>query len=229
MAIKESLKAAIYPLYEELANVDQDQSYTTFCVQWGEKYQPGGMLFVGRATYGWAVDDRDTERLFTDGCESQVFARPDQMKWVEKGNYWNRSAFWRVIKNVTQEVIGQQPDWYEHIAWDNLYKLSPDGSNPSDALCRKQENLCFEIFKQELSVLQPKVVILLTGKNWNYDFLCSANGDEEPVILEEKNWSKYKAVIYKIGGTVFIGTEHPQGKSEAEHVAVLTELVKKYI
>ena len=40
MVIKEFLKAAIYPLYEELAKIDQDQSYTTFCVQWGEKSNP---------------------------------------------------------------------------------------------------------------------------------------------------------------------------------------------
>ena len=33
MAIKESLKAAIYPLYEELAKIEQEKSYTTFCVQ----------------------------------------------------------------------------------------------------------------------------------------------------------------------------------------------------
>lgn len=37
MGIKESLKTAIYPLYEELEKIEQDQSYTTFCVQWGEK------------------------------------------------------------------------------------------------------------------------------------------------------------------------------------------------
>lgn len=227
MGLKESLKTAIFPLYEDLAKIEQEKSYTTFCVQWGEKYQPGGMLFVGRATYGWAVDDRDTERLFTDGCESQVFARPDQMKWVE--SYWKKSAFWRVIRNVTQGVIGPQPDWYEHIAWDNLYKLSPDGSNPSNALCGEQENLCFELFKQELAVLRPKVVILLTGKSWYYDFLCSVNNDTAPAVLGEKNWSRYRAVVYKIGDVVFIGTEHPQGKAEAEHAAALTELAKKYM
>lgn len=42
MGLKESLKTAIFPLYEDLAKIEQEKSYTTFCVQWGEKYQPGG-------------------------------------------------------------------------------------------------------------------------------------------------------------------------------------------
>ena len=105
----------------------------------------------------------------------------------------------------------------------------PDGSNPSNALCGEQENLCFELFEQELAVLRPKVVILLTGKSWYYDFLCSVNNDTAPAVLGEKNWSRYRAVVYKIGDVVFIGTEHPQGKTEAEHVAALTELAKKYM
>lgn len=152
-------------------------------------------------------------------------SRPDEVG----GELLEKSAFWRVIRNVTQGVIGSQPDWYEHIAWDNLYKLSPDGSNPSNALCGKQNKLCFEIFKQELAVLRPKVVILLTGKSWYYDFLCSVNNDTAPAVIEEKDWSRYRAVVYKIGDVVFIGTEHPQGKAEAEHVAALTELAKKYM
>lgn len=55
------------------------------------------------------------------------------------------------------------------------------------------------------------------------------NNDTAPAVLGEKNWSRYRAVVYKIGDVVFIGTEHPQGKTEAEHVAALTELAKKYM
>ena len=64
------------------------------------------MLFVGRATYGWAVDDRDTERLFTDVCESQVFARPDQMKWVEKRKLLEQI---RILAGCQESYTGS--DW----------------------------------------------------------------------------------------------------------------------
>lgn len=229
MSLKESLKQALYPLYEELAKVYPEQAYTTFCVQWGEKYDAGGMVFVGRATYGWAVDDRDTERLFREGCDSQIFARADQMRWVQDTNYCSRSAFWRVIHNVTDAVIGRKDDWYQYIAWDNLYKLSPDGSNPSASLCRAQESICFEIFRREMSVLRPKVAFLLTGKGWYYDFLCSLNDDTAPDPLDAICWDRYEAVAYRIGDTVYIGSEHPQGKPQKEHIAALAELAKRYV
>lgn len=41
MGLKESLKTAIFPLYENLAKIEQDRNYTTFCVQWGENTNPG--------------------------------------------------------------------------------------------------------------------------------------------------------------------------------------------
>lgn len=229
MCIKTKLKESLYPLYEKLAEIDKKIEYQTFCAQWGEKYKTGGLLFVGRAVNDWQTDCRDTELLFKeDGNEDQIFARPDQMKWVEDKNECSKSQFWRVIKCVSQGVLDKTTDWYDHIAWSDLYKLAPLKSNPSKSLCEKQEPLCYEIFKCELAVLRPKVVIMLCGVDWYDNFLCSVNGDNEPLTLEEREWDGYKIIVYKIGETVFIGTVHPQGKSEKSHIEILSTLIKKY-
>lgn len=47
MGLKESLKTAIFPLYENLAKIEQDRNYTTFCVQWGENTNPGVCCSLG--------------------------------------------------------------------------------------------------------------------------------------------------------------------------------------
>ena len=230
--MNKELKKVLKPLYEELAQVDPEQEYITFCAQWGKKYQKDGLLFVGRAVNGWITDCRDVELLFKEGDENQIFAREDQMRWIEDKNECSVSQFWRVVRAVSQDILGVGDDWYDHIAYSNLYKLAPDGANPSNSLCKKQENVCYRIFKAEIETLQPKVVVLLAGVGWYYDFLCSLNNNSAPVLLdsieipytEDKN---FKIETYRIGDVIYIGSLHPQGKPEQPHIEGIIETIKK--
>lgn len=119
------LKDKIFHLYEELAKIDEEKEYETFCAQWGEEYKKGGLMFVGRAVNDWVTQgDRDTVRMFQNGSENQSFARADQMVWVENTQYYRKSQFWRVVKAVTQRATPcVEVDWYKHIVWSNLYKF----------------------------------------------------------------------------------------------------------
>ena len=71
MGLKESLKTAIFPLYEDLAKIEQEKSYTTFCVQWGEKYQPGG----GCCSLGEQLTDGPWMTGIPNGCSRMVANR----------------------------------------------------------------------------------------------------------------------------------------------------------
>lgn len=222
------LRNALYPLYERLQQIDAEQPYSTFCMQWGSSYRKGGVLFVGRAVNGWITDDRDTATLFKPGDQSQIFARDDQMRWVERENICARSAFWRVIRGLSRHLTGDSADWYEWIAYSNLYKLAPSsGGNPSNSLCSRQYELCAEILRREIEVLAPSAVVLLCGIGWYYDFLCDLNGEADPENIGRKTWSGGAIDVYRIGNTVYIGGDHPQGKDEKAYIAELTAFFPK--
>lgn len=233
--MSERLKELLYPLYEKLALIDPHLEYETFCAQWGEVYQEGGIMFVGRAVNDWkAQGDRDTEGLFTLGSSNQIFMCDDQVKWVETERYDKKSAFWRVVKSVSQQISNDKDGWYKHIVWSNLYKLSPTGGgNPGNPLREAQYKTCLDILKVELEVFKPKFVVLLNGSEWYNDFLWCLNEDKELDILESKFWegrenTKYKIDICKIGDIYFIGSVHPQGKKVEEHADVIVEMIKKF-
>lgn len=236
--LKEKLENGLKPLYEELlsgSDVKFDkENETSFVLQWGDKFpveKNEGILFVGKAVNGWAKkEDQSFEKLF---------ARGDQMKWVD--DLWNRkeeyatgkSAFWRVIKGISSKYNETNP-WYSHVAWSNLYKISPNksqgGGNPDKNAKDKQLNLCRKIFKTEIEILSPKYVILLTsGWESKTGFLYYLNGNQHTKHIEEKTWGKdYKIKVYDINNTIFITTVHPQGKNEKEHIKKIVELLRKY-
>ena len=224
-----NLKERIFSWYEELAKIDRESEYETFCAQWGEEYKQGGVMFVGRAVNDWVTQgDRNTSGMFQDGSTNQAFARADQMKWVEDKQYYKVSAFWRVVKAIIQNTICAGNDWYKHAVWSNLYKLSPTGGgNPSNSLCKKQLEICIDIFKKEIETFDPKFIVCLSGIGWYYDFLCGLNNDTEPVVVHEETWGDYKATIYRIGNRYYIGSEHPQGKNERAHINTITKLLKE--
>lgn len=230
--MKNELEKVLKPLYEELSQIDPAKEYCTFCAQWGKMYQKGAFLFVGRAVNDWITTCRDVELLFKEGDENQIFARENQMRWVEDDKYCSKSAFWRVVRAVSQRILGIGDGWYDRVAYSNLYKLAPSCSNPSDSLCQKQENLCFRIFRAEIEILQPKVVVMLAGTAWYNDFLYSLNNNVAPVLLDRveipyTDNESFKIETYKIGDVIYIGSLHPQCKPEQPHIEGIVAAIKK--
>ena len=229
-----NLKERIFSLYEELAKIDPESEYETFCAQWGEEYKQGGVMFVGRAVNDWVTQgDRNTSGMFQDGSTNQAFARADQMKWVEnlsgntKGYNTRKSAFWRVIKKITKELYPES--WYSHVAWSNVCKVAPwKGGNPNDSLYYAQLSDCKKIFAKEIELLSPKVVVLFTGEGWAIDLLRYMNGEVGTKSIYKQKWANYECKVYQINGVIYIRTEHPQGKSEDAHVQCIVDIVKRY-
>ena len=172
-SMEQSLYKALKPLYKELLEqLSKEDRETTspFCVKWGKNFPTAsfsGLLFIGRATNGWGTDSTESVDVLFDGDDnSRGFADPNQMSWLEShpSYNWQRSAFWRVVSNVSQSYT--QGEWFNGIAWTNLYKIAPyDGGNPSNRLCYEQLPICQKILKNEIEILSPKFVILLTGEN----------------------------------------------------------------
>ena len=231
---KKELKDSLLPLYKELLKGNSFEDVCTFCLQWGEDFpadKKTGILFVGKAVNGWIHDETDINVLFGETSD-RIFARSDQMEWVsrlegdEKYNT-NKSAFWRVIKRVSQHYYPNEK-WYSNVAWSNLCKIAPfKGGNPSDKLYYEQLKSCQKILSKEIEILSPKFVIMFTS-GWEKDFMFFLNDNNHTKSVAKINWDGYETKLYKIKDTIFITTLHPQGKNETNHVEVLTNLMKEY-
>lgn len=239
-SLKDKLKEKLKPLYHDLVNHTRDycegKVILPFVVQWGKsfpKQENEGILFVGKATNGWYNDDLDVDNMFKENSKDAIFNRPNQMIWVKENaaeHYnTNQSAFWRVTRRVAH--VYYPKDELEHIAWTNVCKLAPDGGNPGDALYKEQLDDACRIFQAEIETLSPKFIIMFTGVNWGWDFICALNDNEDPTpeqTMPFMEWVGYKATPYLINGRIVILTEHPQGKDESAHVECLVNIIEKY-
>ena len=164
----EEYKRRILPYYREMQNnqkvvdIDRKKNLSFFCTQWGRNWQPGGILFVGRATNGWGkgID-----------INTLPFNEPDQMDWVitqgmDSSKAWraSRSPFWRVIKGVAQRFHASE--WQTHIAWSNLCKCSfLESGNPSNPLFGATVGPCRKILGIDIEMLKPRAIVMLTEAN----------------------------------------------------------------
>ncbi len=206
------------------SSYDSPNLLTGFMARQGSLYK-NELMVVGRAVNGWvskedallAYEFRDSEkralfRIASQGIDGDNIC---PMQWVIKN--WintanpqeysaNRSAFWRVIKSLVLRlnINGTAEDnWSSHLAWSNLYKVSPfEGRNPGNKLCKAQLDGCIKLFQQELNELQPKRLLLLTGENWAKDFLpdiCNCKKDGGNYVHASgvlNNNQKTKVLLY---------------------------------
>lgn len=226
------IKKKIFPLYKKLLEENSFKDICTFSFQWGKNYsfdQKSGLLFVGKAVNGWITNETNVTRLFDSENSERIFARHDQMEWVNnlsgntEGYNTRKSAFWRLIRKVTE--IYYSEEWYSKIAWTNLYKVAPwKGGNPNGKLQNVQRKHCFDIFRKEIEILSPEYVILLTS-GWEWSFMKHLNGSGSLKIIDEKTWGKHKTILTEIDGISFIISHHPQGKNEWSHRNAILELI----
>lgn len=225
----------ILPIYEKLHNKNHFENVCTFCVQWGENFpkkESTGILFIGKANNGWITQETDTKLLFSETYENGIFARDDQMKWInnqdgsKKGYNTRKSSFYRVMKRTSEQIYHQ--DWYSYIAWSNLFKIAPwKGGNPGKGLRDAQQEYCIEILQKEIEVLSPKFVIMLTS-GWESVFINSLRRNEVHDEKEVVTWGGYQTFLYEIDNVYYIVSPHPQGKKETEHINAISGLIKKY-
>lgn len=216
----------------------------------------GGLLFYGRATNGWVVGFNLEE--LQAGCQQiveEAFALNrkticnsdstlvddprcdgDPMHWVHHRRARGRplakgSPFWRVVGMVVRKLERIDDDaecWASHVAWSDLYKVSPKRGNPSVGLRVAQGRNCLQICRQEVLHLRPRSVIFLTEIDGERGWLKSFPGlisNEQPSNLP---------FICGTGKVVTDGYEckavvaqHPQTRPEAvEANAIVSALLE---
>ncbi len=227
----QELKRDLFPLYKNLMDDVSKISIDlhTFAVQWGENFsQNEGILFVGKSTNGWVSKSRSADEQFDDNNNDRIFARHDQMKWIDDLSgtneiyNTNRSAFLRVIQKTSQSHYNKS-NWYSYVAWTNLYKVSLTAGNPPTSLKKLQEKTSISILKKEIDILSPKVVVFLTS-GWETNFI-----KELGISYNNKNtiqWGKNITWASEKAGVKYIVSHHPQGKKENLHINAILDLIK---
>lgn len=204
-----------------------------FFVQVGTNYITSNpkMMFVGKSVNGWVTDSTNVDDLFDENNSERIVNRHDQLSWVNDlegpNDIYNtkKSAFWRVIKQISISIHDTN-EWYNNIAWSNLYKLSPEKGNPNSQLQNMQRNYCTDILNEEIRVLNPDIVIFLTSF-WEDFYINSIGLDQSK--SKSISWNGYdlKHQIYK--KRLFIQSMHPQGKSESGHINAILKCIKSNI
>ena len=148
-------------------------------------------------------------------------------QWGSRKHDYNtaRSAFWRVIRRVSLELlgdaIGEKEDWPTHLAWSNLYKVSPYDANPGARLRDAQRDGCKELLKLEIRTFRPKRVLFLTGWDWAEELFCAPPEacEREGARFVDRVW--HQSPDPESGSAIsrFVVARHPQGKKEDQWVA----------
>ena len=194
----------------------------------GEKFgEKGKFLVIGRAVNGWWYSDKPEDWKALEkrnGRIEEMFKDRHLMTWVTEqwgskdGYNTKRSAFWRVTRELVRRLgiaDVENDEWPSHIAWSNLYKVSPDGGgNPTEMLKEAQFPGCAQILAAEIRELKPQTVVFLTGWKWAEKFLSALEAKQSVSgtggVLEA--WGHLPS------GSEFVVLPHPQGKSEGKIV-----------
>lgn len=225
--MKEKLKDVLREIYQRMLEDNRiselaKENYCCMAPVVGKNYpkeQGKGFLFFGRATNGW---EAGVDYTFDDIYNTQL---DGLYTYIGK----NKSAFLRVAGKVFGEYYGD--DWFNNVAYSNLYKVAPNSGNPEDSVCDAQWKYVTEIFKKEIETLLPKFVVLFTGKCWADDFIWYINGNAMPQPLENIIWDEdygYSLSVYKIGEVYYLVSEHPERKKEYLHAEAILSVFEKY-
>ena len=247
-----NFKQELVTLYQDLIDSVKDyknQSLRYYAAQWGECFPSGdndGILFIGRATNDWRTDSEDVNILFGDPYTTDtIFNCYDQMIWVEncakqESSYTynsNRSAFWRLIRRIARfhhkiDNVDRFGD-LKKIAWSNICKVAPYSGNPNDSLYYAQLDIAEKILETEIKYLSPKYLIFLTGWSWAADTITYLTKQSKEDIENRIDWlewghnNKYRTGRLEMDNTVFIISEHPQGKNVDAHFDTIMKLMNR--
>ena len=235
---------SLFNLYRDLiedlfAQVElySEKELTLFTPGIGKEYN-NNLMIVGRAVNGWTINFDKNNIREKDTIIEQVSNAlvTDDLQWVidrwgngeydekNKTDYnTKKSAFWRLSKHLSEEIIGNNNSVFNKIIWTNLYKVSKSaGGNPSERLADLQLERCNQILRNEIRIYNPKIIIFLTGWSWAKDFL---NGIENVRVNTNTDFVEFAG---KLDSSLIIVGKHPQGKPELEHFNEIINEIKSH-
>jgi len=162
----------------------KDRHLTAFWPQVAVDFRPEKhWLYVGRAVNRWGnkwgeppslgngvVPCLQGIRDFSEELDARFPLELSPLDWMD--TRWKRGQFRATVRWLNADDTTWHRGWSRGMAWSNLCKVAPwDGGNPSDDLYSAQFPACRELLRLEVEALRPELVVVLTGKDWFWDFL----------------------------------------------------------
>ncbi len=169
------------------------------------------------------------DRINARWCKSQFYCHPKELQNYyhdrRKKPYWYfRSFFWNVIYKTASRYYGLDEhswDWAKKIAWSNLYKIAPDGSNPNSYERDWQMDKSIELVQKEIEEIKPKFCIVLTNYDWWKPF-----GQKLKERKENVSYKKIQSVSW-CGETKIIVTKREHRAANEPYVSELLQELRK--
>lgn len=256
----ENFKAAYRELFSTIyAKGTDDGKVSDFVAMKGKHYdaQEIRLMIVGRATNGWDIKlNKDSKESFASDAANyfiQLNRFKDEWKMIdedtnphskykkEDGNeatyYLSKSPFWCSSRDIWYGLTNSEYDkanWYEHIAWSNLYKVAPQTyGNPSGKLMYDQSHACVDILKAEIEAFDPTHILLITGADW---LTCGFGRSKEKAYFRDafinrtENTYKGDTTIVKetftSNGRKIVVTRRPEGVSREKYTKAVIDAFK---
>lgn len=174
-----ALKSKIARLYKDLYEISADRSWSDhgdqpsfpfvpYSTHYSENpsadVQQTELVWYGAATNGWVASTTDFDLAKASQETFDWISDPE----VGIDRWKGRSLFWRTFEGAALELgIGELTHAVSTGAvWNNILKIGSETSNnglPKAGLLRAQSKICSHLFKLELELFRPRVVVLHTG------------------------------------------------------------------
>lgn len=163
------------------------KKYCLFYPMIGKDYNERKALMVygqyvneWQPTFKTTANKANIETVVKKAFDYSTVKKGCSLQWVN--NQWIKQNLFRVLLwNITYKLAMEQygrteDDWNNIIAYSNLYKIAPSElMSPTAEELAAQTHDCANLFKEELSILQPKNVLIITNlKDWAAPILKNA-------------------------------------------------------
>ncbi|MES1934409.1 hypothetical protein T35B1_17481 [Salinisphaera shabanensis T35B1] len=165
-------KAELRSLYEENAQslFSATENFNTntngpFLISPNAGYwsAPVRVAFIGQETRGWVSSDKVEEQIA--GYEG-----------FNLGENYRASPFWNVIRKLERRITSEN---YTS-AWLNLNRYDEKKKRPSKALAKTLSEIDW-ILAKELEIIEPHVIIAMTGPSYDDRILKLLGGEKKGV------------------------------------------------
>lgn len=177
------MEKTLQDLYKSLYNEDDKSLLNERCCLFypmigKEFYEKKALIVYGQYVNDWkpafklTKDKKQIENIVKKALDYSTVSRGCALDWVNR--YWvsqelYRSFFWNITNKLSVERYGRNDkDWNHILAYSNLFKIAPQkGNTLPEEMFKAQLTNTAHLFKEEMSLLQPKNVVLITNlQNW---------------------------------------------------------------
>ncbi len=193
------------------------------------------VMIFGQETFGWHgefFNGKDINFLMDDyDCylnnNTQDYFYKGRVKRKNKRTFWNRSNFKYFQEQLNQHFESKSVEFL----WNNLSKIGKNGKGKQTNDIEALENKYFNVIKEELKILQPDVIIFVTGPTRDKLLKNKLNIQLEQCSTQYKTRQLAKVIFNDVDKEILaFRTYHPRYRAgrKNRNSEILNLIIEKY-